>query len=160
MKKQIEIASEVNNSSSASKLASVVRENKWGLAMLILLLFVVSVGLGLSSCGQSATAQTGGIVDNSGKIPDGTYVNTESGEKPGDFYITISGKKIVSGRVGDSGSSSEANYIIKDGDFIRYRDKDARIVKYILDGDKLIIFDEFYTSTNSSRNFGRVYTKK
>jgi len=50
MKNQIEIASDVNNSSSASKLASVVRENKRSIAMFVVVVFAVSVAF--TSCNK------------------------------------------------------------------------------------------------------------
>ena len=65
MKNQIQTASEVKNSSRTCTLAHETRKNRQGLAVFILVLFVVvSLGLGLASCGQSATAQPGGSSSN------------------------------------------------------------------------------------------------
>ena len=159
MKNQIQTASEEKYSNHTSTLAHETRRSMKSLVMLCIAI-VMSLSMGLSSCSQSATAQSGGNVSNVGKIPDGTY-------SIGDVTITFSGKKVITKNKAHTdlgydtyGSEQEYTYIIKGDDLIIKKEKDAKIVKFILDGNDLILFTDYYSNYSSaSRRNGIIYTK-
>jgi hypothetical protein len=97
-----------------------------------------------------------GSESNDGNIPDGTYYSVTTDR----IYYRFSGNMLYTRNVPDLWS--ECRFTVRDGDLIIYDEKydHAEIYKYILDGDRLIIFNKFYINGSEKSNRGSVYVKK
>ena len=146
---------EVKNAASPKSLMSRVNIYNF-----VLTLFVAAfLGMGLSACNQVG-AQAGENIRKVSKIPDGTYT---FGEGNSEKSVTVSGNKIIM-NIGSSIYNGEYTAILMDNDLILYHKEwgTAYYIKYILDGNNLILFPEFY---NPGGNYphcreGQVFTKK
>jgi len=148
---------EVKNAASPKSLMSRVNIYNF----IVTLIVAVFLGMGLSACSQVG-AQVGENIRKVSKIPDGTYIL-------GNQSLTVSGNKItmnliiLSNYVG--GGIGEFTSILLDNDLILYNkdEGNAYYIKYILDGNNLILFPDFYStggSSNPSPPKGKVFTKK